>query len=263
MTTPGTPYYDWIYLSPHLDDAVLSCGGQIYQETQAGRSVLIITVAAGEAQTEVRSTFALFQHHNWGLDEKEVIEARRAEDMAACRLLGADYEHWLWPDCIYRMDPASGTPLYSSVEDIFGEIAAAEQALVDELAKKMGTLPPAGQIVIPLTLGHHVDHQLTRLAAERHFASGLLYYEDYPYIQRHPEALAALLSPAQAWRPRLIPLTEAALQARIEASRQYRSQTRSLFGNVEKMVTLIRQQVSSAGGERLWQRVERESEGSE
>ena len=28
-------YYDLIYLSPHLDDAILSCAGQIYQFVQA------------------------------------------------------------------------------------------------------------------------------------------------------------------------------------------------------------------------------------
>lgn len=256
MTTPSSNTYDRIYLSPHLDDAVLSCGGQIYQATKAGRKILIVTIAAGEPETEVRSDFARFLHQNWGLTAAEAVAERRAEDIAACRLLGADYLHWSLPDCIYRVDPDSGVPLYTSDPDIFGEIDPAEWSLVSKLAARMEELPASGQIIAPLTLGHHVDHQLTRLAAERHFGEELVYYEDYPYIQRHPATLAPLVAPESAWRAELIPLSDEALAARIAASRQYRSQIGQLFNDDEGMITLIRQQVGATDGERLWHRLQ-------
>lgn len=255
MTTPSNDTYDRIYLSPHLDDAVLSCGGQIYQATKAGQKILIVTVAAGEPETEVRSDFARFLHHNWGLTAAEAVADRRAEDIAACQILKADWLHWSLPDCIYRVNPSDGVPLYTSDADIFGEIDPSERALVNKLAARMEQLPAAGQVSVPLTLGHHVDHQLTRLAAERHFGAGLIYYEDYPYIQRHPAALAPLVTPESAWRVEVIPLSDEALAARIAASRQYRSQIGQLFNDAEGMATLIRQQVAAAGGERLWRRL--------
>ena len=59
------PYYDYIYLSPHLDDAVLSCAGQICQFVQAGRSVLIITIMAGDAPAADLSPFARSLHERW------------------------------------------------------------------------------------------------------------------------------------------------------------------------------------------------------
>ena len=254
MTTPDTTYYDQIYLSPHFDDAVLSCGGQIYQATAAGRSVLIVTITAGEPETTILSDFARDQHRSWGLSEREVIAARRVEDMEACRLLGADYAHWPWPDCIYRLDPLTGEPLYRSDGDIFGEIASVERPLIEAVAARMEALPPAGQVIIPLTVGHHVDHQLARAAAERHFAAGLAYYEDYPYIQWHPEMLPPLVSPERGWQAEVIPLSEAALVARIEAGRKYRSQTGRLFEDEERMAEMIRRQVADTGGERLWRR---------
>ena len=37
--------YQRVYLSPHLDDAALSCGGRIYQERQAGLSVLVLNLS--------------------------------------------------------------------------------------------------------------------------------------------------------------------------------------------------------------------------
>jgi len=38
----------WIYLSPHLDDAVLSCGGIIWQQVQSGHQVEIWTICAAD-----------------------------------------------------------------------------------------------------------------------------------------------------------------------------------------------------------------------
>lgn len=248
--------YDSIYLSPHLDDVALSCGGQIFLQTEAGKDILIVTIAAGEPQSDVRSLFVEFLHHNWGYTAEEAMAARRAEDAAASQRLGADYLHWLLPDAIYRVDPVTEGPLYTSNDDIFGELDAVETELVDAMAAEIALLPAAGRVVAPLTIGHHVDHQLTRAAAEKAFAGKQLhYYEDYPYVQRHPEALAALVVPSESWRSELIRLGEEAIQARLQASLCYESQIGSLFNDRETMKERIRAQIRETGGERLWQRL--------
>jgi LmbE family N-acetylglucosaminyl deacetylase len=245
--------YDAIYLSPHFDDAVLSCGGQIYEQTARGRRVLVVTLAAGEPQTSVRSLFADYQHYAWGLSAEEAILVRRAEDARACARLGADLLSWSLPDAIYRLDPATGEPLYTSNELLFGNLPRAEAPLIAELAAQMGALPAAGRIFAPLGLGSHVDHQLVRAAAERAFAS-LLFYEDYPYVQREPEALEALLQPREAWESVLFSLREGAITARIEAIAAYASQIRVLFNDLATMARLVREQVAATGGERCWYR---------
>ncbi|UCG23914.1 MAG: PIG-L family deacetylase, partial [Chloroflexota bacterium] len=84
------PYYNLIYLSPHLDDAVLSCAGQIYQAVEAGRSVLIVTVMAGDASTAELSPFAQSLHERWEV-ASDAVAVRREEDKAASELLGVDY----------------------------------------------------------------------------------------------------------------------------------------------------------------------------
>lgn len=253
--------YHALYLSPHLDDVALSCGGQIYQQTTAGHDVLIVTLAAGWPESDVLSDFAAFLHHNWGLSSsdkspseavREVVQVRRAEDALACQRLGAGFQHWSLPDCIYRRHPQSGQPLYTSDEAIFGPVDPAEAALVQELAAYLRGLPPAGRVLAPLTLGNHVDHHITRQAAELAFGSALYYYEDYPYIQRRPEALAELLGDDQAWHSEEIPLDPAGLQARIAAVAAYQSQLPTLFGDVAQMEQLITFQVQVTGGERLW-----------
>src|SRR3954449_7408206 len=100
--------YDWIYLSPHLDDAALSCGGQIFAASQGGERVLIVTITAGNPVGSV-SSYAASLHSRWEL--VDATEARRQEDLAACAILGAESLHWAVPDCIYRVD-AQGNPFY-------------------------------------------------------------------------------------------------------------------------------------------------------
>ena len=242
--------YDLIYLSPHLDDAILSCGGQIFEQVRKGVRVLLVTVAAGEPEATVHSPFAEFLHHNWQLTAEEVVSRRRAEDGAAAKRLGAAHRHWSLPDAIYRVNPKSGEPLYTSDEDIFGERDESEQPLIGELAQKIAKLPQGRQLIAPLAVGNHVDHQLVRRAAEAAHGDGLLYYEDYPYVQRDRSALRALLQPREQWRSTVVRLSQEALQAKIEAISCYRSQLGVLFGGEEEMA----QQVREHGTERLWHR---------
>ena len=243
--------YDALYLSPHFDDAVLSCGGQIYEQTARRERVLIVTIAAGEPETEVRSFFAEYQHHVWGLSAAEVVATRRAEDARAVARVGAELMTWSLPDAIYRLDPETGEPLYTSNETLFGPLSPAEAPLVAALAGQMRALPPASRVFAPLGVGNHVDHQLVRAAAEQAFAS-LLYYEDYPYIQWQPASLATLLQPPEAWEPIVCPLSEAAIEARIGAIAAYQSQLGMLFNGEEAMGRLVREQIAAAGGERYW-----------
>ena len=74
---------DRVYLSPHLDDAVFSCGGVIYQQTSMGDEVLVVTICAGEPMTDQLSPFAQGLHERWGIDQASV-EVRREEDLRAC-----------------------------------------------------------------------------------------------------------------------------------------------------------------------------------
>jgi LmbE family N-acetylglucosaminyl deacetylase len=55
-----------IFLSPHLDDAVLSCGGLLAQLTQQGQAVRVINIFAGiPPANRPLSAFARYQHRQW------------------------------------------------------------------------------------------------------------------------------------------------------------------------------------------------------
>jgi LmbE family N-acetylglucosaminyl deacetylase len=251
--TPNRTLYDWIYLSPHLDDAALSCGGQIFAATQRGERVLIVTITAGDSVAPV-SAYAASLHTRWEL--VNATEARRQEDLAACAILGADSLHWHIPDCIYRVD-AAGAPFYVSDADIFGPVAPAEMGFVDTLAAQMRALPATGQavgqVVAPLTVGNHVDHALTRLAAEQAFGvEKLLYYEDYPYAQQ-PAKLAQVLEPDDGrWVAEVVALDDAALRAKYDAVAAFRSQLSTFFQDRADLEAQIGDFAARVGGERRW-----------
>lgn len=223
--------YDSIYLSPHLDDVVFSCGGQLFMQATAGERVLVVTVTAADPPTTPPSELAQLIHARWQLAEN-IVAARRAEDERACLILGADYLHWEFHDCIYRQHPQTGEALYATGEAIFGDIHPADQ-LLEQLTQQMGTLPPHDRLYLPLTAGHHVDHQLTRLAAERCFGAGaaVCYYEDYPYVRDEQALTAALEADGgdNLWKPLVIPLSEAALEAKVAAVLSYESQLSTFF----------------------------------
>ncbi|NJN84807.1 MAG: PIG-L family deacetylase [Caldilineaceae bacterium] len=244
--------YDAIYLSPHLDDAALSCGGQIFQRTRRGEAILVVSVMAGDPSEVVVSDYAQSLHTRWAL-LASAADARRAEDLAACRVLGADALHWDVADCIYRTDPQSGLPFYTSDDDIFGAIAVAETTLVAELARRLSALPPSKILFAPLGIGHHVDHQLTRAAAERsHAPESLRYYADYPYAQDEAalgEALKTINTPLQL---EVIPLDPQALNAKIRAISAYASQVSTFWASHDELVEQVTHFAMNCGGEMLW-----------
>jgi LmbE family N-acetylglucosaminyl deacetylase len=245
-------HYNAIYLSPHLDDAALSCGGQIFQQPQRGLRVLIVTIMAGDPAVSAVSKYAQSLHARWEL-VADAVAARRREDSAASQVLGADTLHWGVPDCIYRYHPETGAPFYVSDPDIFGEVHPAEMKLVNELARQLATLPAHDQIFVPLTIGHHVDHQLTRAAAELCFgAQRLVYYEDYPYAEQ-PGALETIIPVDRAsWQAEVMPLGEADVKAKIEAIFAFKSQLSTFFDNRQHLEQRIHDFTATVGGERVW-----------
>ena len=245
--------YNTIYLAPHLDDVVLSCGGQIFEETQRGKRVLVVTIMAGDPP-KIVSDYAQSLHTRWEL-AANTTAARRREDIVACDILEADTLHWQIPDCIYRTHPETGAPFYVSDNDIFGDIHPAEAHLVNQLLAQLAELPPSNQIIAPLTVGNHVDHQIVKRAAIQYFGARLEFYEDYPYVQT-PGSLDFLQSTDGInWKVTVIPVSQKALAAKIEAILAYRSQISTFFTDRADLEQQVIGYANNVGGERIWKQL--------
>jgi LmbE family N-acetylglucosaminyl deacetylase len=253
-------FYAHVYLSPHLDDAVLSCGGLIYRQVRAGEPPLVITIFSGRpAADAVLSPFAQFQHKRWGNPE-DMFAARWSEDQAALSALGADYLRLNYLDCIYRGRQHGDEPVwyYASEEALFGAVHLSEDGLPAELAAVLTEfIPPDGGVILyaPLTVGNHVDHQLTFAAALVLKAQGwqVQFYEDYPYVETEGALSSALaMRGVEHWQPVVTPLEENDLVAKVEAIACYETQLGVLFRDAETMSSRVGDYVTRVGGERLW-----------
>ena len=243
------PGMKFIYISPHLDDAALSCGGLIWEQSQTGAQVEIWTICAGDAPQEGLSPFAHSLHHRWesGVD---AVAHRRAEDDASCALLGAVPRHFTVPDCIYRKHPETGEALYDSEQSLTGPMDPVEVDLVASLAKELAGLIPRDAVVIgPLAIGHHVDHQLTRRAFER-LDLPLWYYADFPYSEHNTGVISTLLP--EKVSAETFPVSGEGLRAWQNSVAAHSSQISTFWESEEAMQAAIRAYCRTIGGIRIW-----------
>ena len=244
---------NWIYLSPHPDDVALSCGGLVWEQTHAGEMVSIWTICAGNPPDGPLSPFAEVLHARWGTG-REAFERRRQEDIASCRALSASYRHFSIPDCIYRLGQGvGGAPehLYASEQALFGPLHPAEASLRQWISEELAqALPLDAQLVCPLTLGNHVDHQLTRLAAED-LGRDLWFYADYPYVQRQLDYGEQLTK--DGWRSTSFPVSREGMAAWLCSVAAHGSQFSTFWPNLEAAEQEIQGYCEKFGGILLWQ----------
>jgi LmbE family N-acetylglucosaminyl deacetylase len=216
-----------IYLSPHLDDVVYSCGGLIARQVGQGASVTVVTVCAGDPPPGLRSPLARELEVRWGSAE-QAVEQRRQEDLEACALLGVAAVHIGLPDAIYRLQE-DGHPLYPDENSLFGGLHPVDEPLIELLAGALDEVASdSAQLYAPLGIGGHVDHQLVRRAAEA-LDRPLWRYHDFPYSARQGQPAAGFGRPGGL--ASVLPLDEAEQDAWASAIWTYRSQRSTFWQN--------------------------------
>jgi LmbE family N-acetylglucosaminyl deacetylase len=237
----------WIYISPHLDDAVLSAGGLIYEQTRAGMDVEIWTMNCGFPSNDELSPFAQALHFMWGVPAAaDLLAARRAEDVKAAGIVGAKPVHFDFLDCIYRRGN-NGDWLYTS--NVFVPPHEDDADLPAQLAEAISArLLPTDRLVCQFGLGSHVDHVLVRRAVEL-IQRPLLYVSDIPYLFKSPAELGEFTAGMQSKTHRI---TDSGVWAWLEGCAAYESQLSGLFDGPEEMQSQFLQYWSEYIGIRLW-----------
>ncbi len=230
----------YIYFSPHLDDAILSAGGLIYDQAQAGHSVEIWTFMCGFPEGTELTDFAKSLHADWGTNSaEETIRIRRAEDQRAAAMVGAKVVHFDFLDCIYRRGK-NGESLYP--ESFIGSNAA-EADLPAQVAQTMiAWLKPDDFVIAQLAIGGHADHLVVRNAAELLHRS-IEWIADIPYLLNHPDDLPPKTA---GMKDSVQPVSEAGLKVWQEAIEIYASQFSTLFDSPE----IMRQKIGEYWAER-------------
>ena len=225
----------------------------------SGEEVIVATVCTADAPRGLPlSPAALHEHDQWQLGDQPYLHRCQEDDRVAA-LLNVAYVHIGLLDAIYRCD-ATGKPLYEGKGFMGGEVHPLDwqtqyPALVEKLGELLESFDPA-RVYCPLAAGGHVDHIIVRRAVEQLCSADRIgYYEDYPYAQKNPQAIAQALQNPDVWRSTLIELAPAEIEARISAIACYKSQLFAVFGDAQAMPALVREYIADTGGERYWERV--------
>lgn len=243
-----------LFLSPHLDDVALSCGGTVFALAQASAAVVVLTLMAGNPPEPLPDTPIVRElHARWAAGDQPVA-VRRREDARACAVLGARWQHAPLPDCVYRTGP-DGAPLYPDQAALWSAVHPNDPAP----AALQALAPSARVVYAPLGVGAHVDHLIVRdwaLALAR-AGTAVVFYEDYPYARERAaleRALAAFVPGALALQTR--PLTADAVRARLAAVACYDSQLSTFWPDRAAMERDMLSFMLAAGGsvpaERFW-----------
>ena len=189
--TDGLPV---VAVSPHLDDAVLSCGALLeYLAPRCPVTVVTVFTAASPRPWPLparRQMRAIGER-----DAERFYRQRQEEDSAVLADMGVGLVHLGLPDALFRrVGPGPGRlpgrprrPAYPTFrfDAARGRIAAADARLTDEVGVAIGAVADGADarlVLAPLGVGRHVDHLITR-GATRDLAPRTVFYSDFPYSE--------------------------------------------------------------------------------
>jgi LmbE family N-acetylglucosaminyl deacetylase len=246
LPLPLLEHIDWsqfervVILSPHLDDAALSCGGLLHA-LQGHISTLVVSICCGTPRTIAADGSRKLQLRRGHVHPQN----RRSEDIAAMHSVNADFVHLSFSDGIYRRSPLTGKLIYRNERERWIAPRIDDMAHIEELYLVLRRLClDLGGILLlsPMGIGNHVDHQITAQVAGRLASNGatLLFYEDFPYVADPTIGRGDQDGPLLALeRLHLVPAKHFSVPVDVDGKmallRHYATQVPVLFGDDEGM----------------------------
>ncbi|WP_211223813.1 PIG-L deacetylase family protein [Pseudonocardia asaccharolytica] len=228
-----------LFLSAHLDDAVLSCGALL--AALAPRCpVTVATVFTAATDPPHTRAARSFLRQCGATDADALFADRRTEDRDVLAGLGVAHVHLGAVDALFRTrgSRAALGRLGRAVPELVhryptyrldiarGRVAAGDRVLAAGLARQVSDLVAttgAELVFCPVGVGNHVDHLLTRGIGAR-LGRPVVHYSDFPY------ALSATPDRDFLERHRLWPWTwEHGIAEKRRLIRDYRTQADALF----------------------------------
>lgn len=225
-----------VFVEPHYDDAVFSCGGTISALREAGREVHLVSVFTG-APSRVPSDPARAIHATGPEDGPTSYARRRREAAKVARAMDVEAHALGIPEVIYRDVPLR------TIEEIFAptvpvQADPAVERVAAGLETLMDRLRPAA-LILPLGIGHYYDHRVVGAAARclshRDGAeTALWWYEDFPYVANPIRAAAHRRDGPHRDGFALVDVTRT-FDTRVRWAAMYEQQFGVLFGTLEQL----------------------------
>ena len=213
LPPPPPPARPLVAIEPHMDDIALSAGGRLLLR-RGERPVVLLSVTR---ESNVSGYWTLQREF---FDDAAITALREAESSLVAELAGGTHRTLGIPDAPLRYRPAAewnAMTLMALQDGLAAYLAFPPQpddvrALAQRLAAEVLPLEPA-ELWIPLGLGGHTDHRMTRDACvvmiaehwDRFANIPVLLYEDHPYSTYFPAQLEQIVRAFAAHGTRLTP----------------------------------------------------------
>jgi len=223
-------------ISPHLDDAAFSLGITITRLSELGYGIKIVNCYTV-------SKYAPYSHETC----IQAVSALRLQEDAAFLANIASLQRVI---NLERLD----APLRPGCEAVCAgrDFTSADHLEVDVLSAELLSVLSEDALLLPMALGHHIDHRIARNAALMASSAGSIgFFEDLPYaIYYDDEQIRmAVYELEAALELKLHPIVVKARDAIVRKQRIvefYRSQA----GPAE--LAAILNHLKQYGGERIW-----------
>lgn len=194
-----------IFVSPHLDDAIFSAGGLMYDLFSKNIPIIVVNVFTNAG--DGLNTFSARQYlKQCGAKEiGDLYQQRRSEDGKVLSSINTKIIDLHETDALWRKKTKTSKlikglgkllpetySLYPTYKFniVKGNIHKDDEVLIKRLSKKIADLPKIKDAFVfcPLALGNHVDHRVVKNACERVVRKNkLIYWTDFPYSTEYKE----------------------------------------------------------------------------
>lgn len=159
-----------VIISPHFDDAVLSCAGLIGCFIEEGKTVEICNVFTKIQKENVKFSKVIREYIAEDMNNpiayvdmqvcEKWIQLRQKEDDRACKFLNCKKRDLGYIDAIFRMK--SNQYIYDTEEKLFSEYKAHDEEFmkIDLINRLNFICKDFDACLFPMAIGNHVDHRI-------------------------------------------------------------------------------------------------------
>lgn len=208
------------FISPHLDDAIFSCGGLIYELKKKNNIIKVINVFTGFDDKNYSKEGLDFLKKTSFKSFSELFEKRLEEDKKVFDELNINVFNLGFKEFIFQK---------KSLEEYFND-----KKLKKAIFEKINNLLTDKNrlIFIPYGLGNNPDHLLLRQIVEDKFKN-IIYYLEWPYIIKNYSKIAKLIDNYQIFE------FKKNLFIKEEFIKNYQSQIKTIFQ--DKSILLLKE----------------------
>ncbi len=171
-----------LVLSPHADDAILSCGDHIMKWIKKSTDITVCTIFTNFKTPVISKDAKLFLNHSGFTNINLFKKARDAEDKNALRYMGVNYTSPHLTDGAFRV--IKNKLVYESFDKLLsGKISRLDKVTIKKLSYFLQVTKTNYDLIIaPLGIGNHADHLITSFCAKQSISFNKLgFYIDVPY----------------------------------------------------------------------------------